>query len=389
MTKNNELLRVVILTRTSSGSNCSLFYKYLQTSFSGDWLDYKMVHINNLSEYAEILNQADIIFTDFLPYKFQNSQLCIQFWHGFPLKTLGLMDPVDRNNTDYIKRLSLMDDFVISYSQLYTTLYNACFPHTYEHYKILGMPRNDFLFLNREKSLKFLSLLIGIEIDDLRKKKNIIYVPTYRDIESRKDSVFSTSGIVHSLVSNKSFLKTLDLNDYNLFIKLHPFEAKLEQELAYLRRKNIFFLNDDRLSLNNLDFYEVLPAFDLLITDYSSIYFDWLLIERPVIFYTPDLNYYDENRGFLLEPIYDWMPGPICTTLEEVLSNLNLGPEALKQKFLSEIVRLKNIVHEHHDSNSSERIISFLRQIKDGEIIAPQVRVFYENNRIQLGILKQ
>lgn len=67
-----------------------------------------------------------------------------------------------------------------------------------------------------------------------------------------------------------------------------------------------------------MDFYNILNAVDILITDYSSIYFDFLLLDRPIIFTPIDYEEYKHNRGFLLEPFDFWAPGDKCFCYEDL-----------------------------------------------------------------------
>ena len=61
--------------------------------------------------------------------------------------------------------------------------------------------------------------------------------------------------------------------------------------------------------------YDFLNVVDVLITDYSSIYFDYLLLNRPIIFHMPDLEEYQKKRGFILDPLDEWTPGDMSTTI--------------------------------------------------------------------------
>jgi CDP-glycerol glycerophosphotransferase (TagB/SpsB family) len=105
---------------------------------------------------------------------------------------------------------------------------------------------------------------------------------------------------------------------------------------------------------------------DLLITDYSSIYFDYLLLNRPIIFTPTDLEEYRETRGFLLEPYDFWTPGP------KVTSQKALQHEILKslcdiKYFQSERETILSIIHQYRDNKSSERLWNMIDRILEGE----------------------
>ncbi|WP_242443778.1 CDP-glycerol glycerophosphotransferase family protein, partial [Staphylococcus pseudintermedius] len=66
-----------------------------------------------------------------------------------------------------------------------------------------------------------------------------------------------------------------------------------------------------------LDTNQLMPAVDLMVTDYSSIFFDFLVTEKPVVFYVPDLKMYQSERGVYIEP--SELPGPVTDTIQEVI----------------------------------------------------------------------
>jgi CDP-glycerol glycerophosphotransferase (TagB/SpsB family) len=71
----------------------------------------------------------------------------------------------------------------------------------------------------------------------------------------------------------------------------------------------VVLLTSEAYTEHTEDLYCLLPATDALITDYSSVYFDYLLLDRPIGFVVDDLEHYRRQRGFLLEPVERWMPG--------------------------------------------------------------------------------
>lgn len=86
-----------------------------------------------------------------------------------------------------------------------------------------------------------------------------------------------------------------------LLVKLHPWEMKLFSDF-HLEAKHVAFLNNSDLLAKKLDLYEILGATDFLMTDFSSIYFDYLHLDKPLIFITNYLAQYEKTRGFLLGP---------------------------------------------------------------------------------------
>ena len=100
---------------------------------------------------------------------------------------------------------------------------------------------------------------------------------------------------------------------------------------------------------------------DLLITDYSSVYFDYLLLDRPIIFVPVDLEEYRKTRGFLLEPYDYWTPGKKALNQKD-LQNMILQ-SFIKDDNVERRNELKNIVHYYQDGNSSERVWNLIDRI--------------------------
>ena len=134
------------------------------------------------------------------------------------------------------------------------------------------------------------------------------------------------------------------------------------RDIIEKKLRNITLITEKQLKKEDMEFYETLNAADLLITDYSSVYFDYLLLDRPLIFVPVDLEEYIETRGLLLEPYDAWTPGPKCLDqahLErEIVRNLT-HPEAYTQ----ERKALSRIVHRYRDGNASDRVWRLINQL--------------------------
>ena len=111
-----------------------------------------------------------------------------------------------------------------------------------------------------------------------------------------------------------------------------------------------------------MDLYKIINAVDLLITDYSSIYFDFLLLDRPIIFTPMDLDEYRSNPGLLLEPYEFWTPGYKCLNQsdlqEKILLELRDGGSYGKERSV-----IKNIVHKYQDAYSTKRVLDLIHEI--------------------------
>lgn len=229
------------------------------------------------------------------------------------------------------------------------------------------MPRNDFLFKSNGK--RVLEKVIG---EKLNNKKIIFYLPTFREgyknrIEGEQLSynIFRFSGFSWSI-----FQKFLNMNSIKFVLKIHPNEVMLLSRLVGRISPEIVLLTEELLERKSVDLYEFLNAADVLITDYSSVYFDYLLLDRPIVFIPIDLEIYRKKRGLLLEPYDFWTPGPKVYTYEElekeIITSLNNGNYYREQRKV-----IQDIVHLYKDGESCKRIWNFINEImskRDNEL---------------------
>lgn len=153
-----------------------------------------------------------------------------------------------------------------------------------------GQPRNDSLFINKKE---FLQKNFVIKKADI----NILYAPTWR--QKTETVLFPFADIDY-----KKLEKYLQENNINIFLRIHPsFESEIDEEI--LKIKGIYVFNSKLAE----DVTEYLSCFDILITDYSSIFIDYLLLNRPILFFPYDLEVYKKEIGFTVD-FEEHTPGP-------------------------------------------------------------------------------
>ncbi|KRL62682.1 teichoic acid biosynthesis protein [Lactobacillus psittaci DSM 15354] len=317
---------IVILNGAGrSGSNGYLFYKYLrqhhpevEVNLIEPW---PSSHLP-LSAWKQI-GQAQFIITTHQPFKVKKSQVSLSFWHGIPLKRMGFM----AHNTSLklnLHNLSVWNknaDIVASSSDTYESLLTACIGISANRYRRIGFPRLDFLKATFDKQ-KLLQDLFKVAD---KEAKIGIYMPTFRfelEDESVMKQIKNGNFFAFSDFDLTSLNQELQKHHQYLIIKLHPYEMNLVS-LKTSQASNIAFLSNDYLFNNGIDLYELLPATDFLITDFSSIYFDYLELNRPIIFVTNFLAQYEKTRGLLLTPYDKVVPGPTVGSQLELLNLLN------------------------------------------------------------------
>ncbi len=332
--KKNKYEVDVIYTNKNTTSKSSLL-KYVNF----------IKRIIKVSQYKIV-----IIATGFS--KYNKNQTMINLWHGIPMKSMAYMEGEGKDHSPG----EFNEDYLITSSKLESNLMAACRHTEYKKHRILGSPRNDYLL----SPLKDLGSLNFIK----KYKSVIIYVPTFREgyLDRIEGKNFGNLFNFKYLDENR-LINYLKSNNVLLVLKYHPFEEKQKKHKHSLC-DNIFYLTNDILKTNNLDLYEFLPHTNLLITDYSSIYLDYLLLDKPIIFTPVDLEDYRENRGLLLEPYEYWTPGPRCIEQEilqdEILKSLN-NPDYYKK----EREEMRKIFHKFKDGKSTERVIELIEEILD------------------------
>jgi len=118
---------------------------------------------------------------------------------------------------------------------------------------------------------------------------------------------------------------------------------------------NIFLCDQKVLDRCGVSVYALLSMADALITDYSSVYFDYLLLDRPIAFTVEDMGKYEEDRGFVFDNPNDYMPGKKIHDQDEMITFVN---ELVEQKddYKDERKKINDIVNSYVDGCNSERI---------------------------------
>lgn len=281
----------------------------------------------------------------------------VALWHGFPLKSLGLASLVNDEVATARNQLSYVFNerqAICSYSILFNLLMGYSFSITPDKFAITGMPRNDFLFKSDGVSnLKSV-------LENYSQRKVLLYAPTFR--ASKYDSTLShgSRGFIFDMpgFNLQSLDNYLDKNDILLLCKFHPYEANLPK----INCRNICLIDDETFIQKGIDFYEILNAVDILITDYSSLYFDFLLLDKPIIFTPVDLENYRQNKGFMLGPYEEWTPGAKAVEFPELLNVISAALDN-PDLYARERDHIRKIIHAYTDGNSTQRVIKLIKAI--------------------------
>ena len=256
--------------------------------------------------------------------------------HGTPLKTLGIDVPGDfktkKQENDFIEKCGRWDYLTVQ-SDYVSDVSSKCFGFN-KKFLDYGYPRTDMLYAkNNETNINELKSKIGLPLD----KKIILYAPTWR--QKNKFEL---------MLDLKSLKKSLS-DEYVLILRLHHLSFK-----DWTAPVNDDFVYD----LSRYDSIEELYLVsDILVTDYSSVMFDYANLDRPIILFTYDLKEYREKlRGFYID-IIENRPGPLVYSsreLEQAIVNIDeieKENKAIRQKFRQKF-------NQYESGDSSEKIFN-------------------------------
>lgn len=288
----------------------------------------------------------------------------INLWHGFPLKKIGNYTNANGDNKTnkyqkiiekFTSRGMWADQILLATSKFSTEILGEAFGVTPEQMIVSNYPRTyDFLVENK---IEYFSKIEEDTLYKIKKSKeegyNILgYFPTFRD---KKETLFLGTNDRKEIYG---FLEYCENKKIKILGKFH-----------FAGENDSFEILDNHKSFINLssetDVYTYLSEVDVLITDYSSIYFDYLLLNRPIIFYPYDLEYYrDEDRGLIFN--YEmFTPGPKSYTIKELTELLSINFEEFyrlyKVNYGDKANELKHMIFE----NTTLDIFDLITKIKE------------------------
>ncbi|UYQ78865.1 CDP-glycerol glycerophosphotransferase family protein [Glutamicibacter sp. JL.03c] len=281
----------------------------------------------------------------------REGQQVLNTWHGTPLKFMGKLVKdgvaehrnVQRNflqtthmmvpNTHTLKTLSTDHDL------------DGLFP---AKVALTGSPRIDQMVNMSEERRS--EILTELGIDPENHQKIVLFAPTWRG--QLKDQSYDVSGLVDDLA-------TLAQGEHHMLFRAHRFAEKLIGDAEL----------DAAVVPSSIDTNELLAVIDVLITDYSSIFYDFLPAKKPVIFYTPDFAAYEAERGLYFERS-TW-PGEVLDSIEDVAAELQRQLSVAEpQPHLNFAENLETFA-SMEDGHATARVIDFFFFDDDSHVLAP------------------
>ncbi len=274
--------------------------------------DVKKVYPKTLLYYFYLITSKYVItnieLSSFIPKK--KNAVWINTWHGG-----GAFKRVEHEEKTFYQRftkklIAKKTDWYISSSEKFSEIMQKSTGIQKEKFLPVGMPRNDVFFDNEKIKLANEKVRKYFNLDE--KDFVVLYAPTYRGkLNSTFDIKFDFE---------KFYKKVLSVSDRNVKILFRAHHAMLSS----------FTFESDYIveATNYSDMQELLCTADFLITDYSSVIWDYSLLKKPAVLFVPDLNLYEYERGFYT-PISDWA-FPFYKTNEELCKNFSIKVDIQK-----------------------------------------------------------
>ncbi|MCI8957145.1 MAG: bifunctional glycosyltransferase family 2 protein/CDP-glycerol:glycerophosphate glycerophosphotransferase [Eubacterium sp.] len=270
--------------------------------------------------------------------------ILLETWHGTPLKRLAfdLNDVVGgvSNYKDKFYRQKEAWDYLLSDNPFSTEKFQSCFMYPKEKILEYGYPANDPLYApDREERAKKIKEKLGIPLD----KKVIMYAPTWRD-----DNYYEIGQFKFDLDLDVNRLEKEFGDEYVILLRLHY----LVVEALDMSKYGDFAVNGSAYD----DVTDLYLITDILITDYSSVFFDFANLKRPVLYYTYDLERYrDVLHGFYLS-MEDDLPGPMLLTNNDVVDAIK-NIDKIEEQYKDRYEEFYNRFCCVDDGHASERVV--------------------------------
>lgn len=295
-----------------------------------------------------IINRAKVNISCVTPVSKENcnkKQLNIYLDHGSPLKEMTKNgEPLFKVDSDYfISQAPFFNKYIMkSYGILEKSI------------RVLGIPRNDQFFSNVNK-------IVDLYDDFSNFKKIIAWVPTFRvTSKNRIDCSFEHKlgiPVVKTLNELKELNDFLKANKTLLIIKPHP--ASNTEIIRLSNLSNIRILHNDKMLKCGVHTNEFLKCTDAMITDYSGIYYDYLLLNKPIGITLDDFEIYNKEHGFIIEKPLEILRGFEIYSVDD-LKKFILDVSHNIDLFLEERQKINNLSNFYKDGLSTERVTNFI-----------------------------
>lgn len=369
---------ILFMSQPDFACNPHALWKYVveNTDYETAWIIKRGAYFKELTERGikcavydsyeslELIDSADIIVANtytFLNIPKKDNQLLVNLWHGSGVKAHDYYDH-NLNPRHAIKLKNYFDkmDLMCVHSLDDRFKLSAMLHFDLRKMYVTGQPRLDYVTTSNGKEK--LEQLLGDVINQF--DHLIFFAPSYRsNMSSHAGTIYSDN--IFRLPDFESNRLNAFLEKHNAAIvyKLHPIEQTAFSGRNFEMGDRCFELTDRELFFHDIRYGELLNAFDVMVSDYSSIAFDYLLLDRPIVYLLPDFDEYKNAKGFVFSNIDDFMPGEKVGRFEgllDALENAIYNPNAYADARQNVI----NYRFDYVDGKSTERCFNQIMNFK-------------------------
>lgn len=291
------------------------------------------------------LSRAKYVFLtyQFLYGKAAQSQKYINLWHGLTYKKIQRLRPYDG--------ILVQADYTVAGSEMTRKMNATIFGVPQEQVLITGLPRNDLMLRSRDQAIR---LRKKLHLNTYR--KILIWMPTYRrsnaanSVEVRK-GMNALFGVENFAVQRMNRL--LEKNNAICLLKTHH-AMGLNREMKPFGR--IQLIDDNWLKANAVLLYEFLACTDALISDYSSVMIDYMLLDKPIFCLATDVDNYRRTQGLCFSEYKNWVPSKLYEKQDEFFEALAAYLETDVDIWQEKRRKLCSAFFLYQDAHSAKRV---------------------------------
>jgi CDP-glycerol glycerophosphotransferase len=276
------------------------------------------------------------------PYRKRSGSVFVQTHHGTPLKAMGMDHyrwPVGGRGMDLdmlLKRCRLWD-YSLTTSAFNTEVWGRAYPANYSSLEF-GYPRNDILDRSTPADVAAARAVLGVRDDE----QVVLYAPTHREYQAGFDPSLDADALAEALGPKVRVLLRAH----------HLYSATGTSNGAHDWHPRVL----DVSTWPSIE--ELCLASDALITDYSSLMFDYAHLDRPIVIYAPDWETYKLTRGVTFD-LFATPPGVVATTFSDLVTAFMIG-EVSSEGATKARTQFRDRFCPHRDGTAGERVVRYV-----------------------------
>lgn len=310
----------------------------------------RLIQTKSVSFIYHLITSKYIFSTHgFMPLVSAKDQITVNIWHGLLYKNIRKL----RGDK------ALHADVTVGTSPLSQKMFSEAFGVSKESVLVSGYPRNDMM-LRAQTEKKALKGQIAPDLTNY--DKTVFWMPTFRR-KSEEDMPVDLSKLK---LENPFEISNFDVAAFNELLKSQNTLCLLKPHYIYIKNNDfpkyshIKMIDDQWIMNQGLTLYQLLACTDILISDFSSVMFDYTLLNKPIICFCKDLEEYKKTQGLYFEKIEDWLPSALIQDQQHFFKYLKQVLTTNKDPYIEKREKIKKLSFTYTDADSSKRICEYV-----------------------------